>query len=234
MQARELGDVLTEVQGVVTSTNDVVPRPSDGWALLTADEQASGRGRAGRQWSSPWAAGVAMSLWAPLAHVRCTLTALPLVVGLAVSDVLAGVPSRLKWPNDLLVAGRKVGGILVNLHPTGVVMGIGLNTHLRPEELPTHQATSLMLEGADVSRETLIADIAAAVRLRVAGSGDWRGEYLARCATVGQLVRVDLVGGDQVLGRCDGVTPDGALVVDAADGTHVITVGDVHHLRAET
>lgn len=234
LERHNCGDVTLEVRPSVTSTNDLVNRPAGTWALLTADEQVAGRGRAGRQWSSPWAAGIAMSLWVPLDAVRCPLSALPLVAGLGARDALAdlGAAALLKWPNDVLLDDRKVGGILVQLHPDGAVVGIGVNTDVAEHELPTPQATSLRLAGVDAAREDVIAAIAAAVRTRVTAEADWVADYRSASATIGRDVRVELVGGGEVVGTCTDVSVDGALLLACAEGEVTITVGDVHHLRS--
>ncbi len=100
--------------------------------LVTAREQTAGRGRQGRSWSAPPGRALLMSL-----VVRDQAALLPLRAGLAVADV-AGPEARVKWPNDVLVDGRKVAGVLVESRPLEgwAVVGIGLNVAVDPAELP--------------------------------------------------------------------------------------------------
>jgi BirA family biotin operon repressor/biotin-[acetyl-CoA-carboxylase] ligase len=234
--SRALGDVDLNVQVSVGSTNDVVLDMSSSWALATADEQTSGRGRLDRVWQSPLAAGIAMSVAFPRTDLRVPLTAVPLVAGTAVVEALVqhACSARLKWPNDILLGSeKKVGGILVSLHGERVVVGIGLNVSLTESELPTPVSTSLSIEGHDVERESLIAEIVARLRAGISRD-DWRKNYLAVSATVGQRVTVSRVDAQVIEGLCVDVDEDGALVLEGASGTERVTVGDVQHVRATT
>ena len=174
-----------------------------------------------------------MSVWVPMFDVRCTLSAVPLVVGLAACDALGehGVDVALKWPNDVLVGQRKLGGILVQAHGDGVVIGIGINTDLTSDELPTPVSTSLAIEGAVVAREELIAAVTHHVAARVTSLGEWAPDYRRRSATLGRDVRIQIADGGEVTGRCVDVRGDGALLLETFDGARAVTVGDVHHLR---
>jgi BirA family biotin operon repressor/biotin-[acetyl-CoA-carboxylase] ligase len=116
--------------------------------VVIAEHQSSGRGRLDRQWSSPPRAGVLMSvLLRPKTEVA-TWSLLSLLAGVAVAEALAAVAevdARLKWPNDILVDGRKLGGILAERVEDAVVIGIGINVSLRTDELPIETATSLAI-----------------------------------------------------------------------------------------
>jgi len=174
---------------------------------------------------------------------------LPLLTGLAVAEALrrtAGAGAVLKWPNDVLVGGRKLCGILAERVDTeegpACVIGIGINVWLTAAELPVPTATSLALL-ADVvpevhvpSRKELIA--ATLDRLEEAyrsweSSADQsslRAAYLARCDTIGRAVRVVLA--DRELdGVAESIDADGRLMVRTSSGTEVIGAGDVIHLR---
>ena len=131
----------------------------DGRVLL-ADFQSAGRGRFDRAWVAPPGAMVALSvLVRPDCDDLSRWAWLPLVTGLAVAEALretAGVPAAVKWPNDVLVGGKKICGILTErvLGPGGaaVVIGIGVNTAMTPEQAPVEQATSLAMEGCSSSQ----------------------------------------------------------------------------------
>src|SRR2546430_17167499 len=115
--------------------------------VVVAERQTAGRGRLGRQWESPPRAGLAVSV---LLRPPRGYGWLPLLAGVALIETvrrLAELDAVLKWPNDLLIDGRKCAGILAETVPDGVVVGIGLNVTLRSDELPTPQPTPLPLAG---------------------------------------------------------------------------------------
>lgn len=236
---------------VLGSTNDECLRLAASGAvegtLVVADRQTAGRGRNGRTWVSPPGVGLYASL---LLRPPGTdgLTLLPLLAGVAAAEAIraaAACEAFLKWPNDVLVADRKVAGLLVeaDLAPHGsiVVLGLGVNVNTPAEALPAralYPASSLRLEtGRLVDRDALLL----AWRERVARwLAPWRGgdsaTLLARWSELdalrGRDVCVAGADGGDVRGRDEGVDADGALRVRTADG-HVIPVvaGDV--LRAK-
>ncbi len=219
---------------------------------VVADEQTQGRGRLDRTWTSPYGAGIAMSVVLRPLVPDVTWSWIPLVAGIAVVDALAdqGVRAGLKWPNDVVVDGdardgspgpRKLGGLLVERVGPAVVVGIGLNVDLTADELPVPRATSTRLEGADVSRELLVVDVLDHLRRRYLlwqlASGDARragiaGAYAERCVTLGRDVRALLPGDTVVEGVASALDDDGRLVLRLGDGTtRVVSAGDVEHLR---
>lgn len=217
--------------------------------VLVAERQTAGRGRLGRHWESPARAGLAVSvLLRPAGVPAAGYGWLPLLAGVALAQAVrrvADVDAVLKWPNDLLVGGRKCAGILAESVPAGadpaVVLGIGLNTTLREPELPHPQATSLALAGAacsdrDPLLRALLRDLAGwyARWRRAGGDADRSGlreAYLFHCATVGRQVEVHLPDGQLVTGRATGVDADGRLCVETGSGVRSIAAGDVVHLR---
>jgi BirA family biotin operon repressor/biotin-[acetyl-CoA-carboxylase] ligase len=219
---------------------------------VVADEQTQGRGRLDRTWTSPYGAGIAMSVVLRPLVPDVTWSWIPLVAGIAVVDALGeqGVRAGLKWPNDVVVDGdardgspgpRKLGGLLLERVGPAVVVGIGLNVDLTAEELPVPRATSTRLEGADVSRELLVVDVLDHLRRRYLlwqlASGDARRSgiaeaYAERCVTLGRDVRALLPGGTVVEGVAAALDDDGRLVLRLGDGTtRVVSAGDVEHLR---
>lgn len=194
--------------------------------VVVAEEQTAGRGRLDRTWVSPPRAGLTASVllrpvepwgWVPLLG--------GLAVALAVREV-AEVDAVLKWPNDVLIAGRKVCGLLAEAVDGAVVLGFGLNVTTRADELPVPEATSLLLAGATVTdRDTLLR----AVLRRLSGAlGDRdAGGYRTLCSTLGREVRVELPGGQSVTGVAEQVDDEGRLVVDGTP----YAAGDVVHLR---
>ena len=193
--------------------------------VVVAESQTAGRGRLDRRWLSPPRAGLTFSV---LLRPEPTLLAWQSLLGgvavvRAVREV-AQVDAVLKWPNDVLVDGRKLCGLLAEVPVGGlVVLGIGLNVTTRDDELPPGGATSLQLVGAvTVDREPLLKAVLRHLA-RPAGPADYR----ALCATIGRRVRLELPGGTAVEGVADDVDTGGRLVVD---GT-AYAAGDVVHLR---
>jgi BirA family biotin operon repressor/biotin-[acetyl-CoA-carboxylase] ligase len=149
-------------------------------AVVTTDEQTEGRGRLGRRWEAPAGSALLFSLLLRPAVPGERLPELSVVAGRAVAEAIeaaTGLRTTVKLPNDVLVDGRKVAGILAEANEGRVVLGVGLNVRQREEELPpraVHPATSLALEGAaDVGRGRLLA--AVLERLERAYD-DWRAE----------------------------------------------------------
>lgn len=216
-------------------------------AVLVAESQVAGRGRLGRVWSAPPRSGLAVSmLFRPGAAAArpARLGWLPLLVGVAAASAVrrvAEVDVRLKWPNDMLVGERKLAGILAERVEGGIVVGMGLNVSLRPDELPVERATSLVVEkAACVDRDPLLRavlrEIETHYREWVSAGGDpdacgLRAAYLASCATVGQEVRVELPGDRTLTGVATGVDASGCLLVRSGREEHTLSAGDVVHVR---
>ncbi|MFE9325771.1 biotin--[acetyl-CoA-carboxylase] ligase [Nocardia sp. NPDC052278] len=214
-------------------------------AVLLAETQEQGRGRHARSWVSPPRAQIAMSVLVRLPGIEpAAMGWLPLLTGVAVVDALratAGVDANLKWPNDVLIDGRKVAGILAEVASGGgapaVVVGIGLNVGLTEAELPVPHATSLTLAGAKVTDRTelvrsLLTEFARRFTAwRDAGwaTTDLIGVYRDRCATLGAPVRAELPGGQTLEGIAADVDSAGRLRI----GEHVVSAADVTHLRAD-
>jgi len=216
--------------------------------VLSADEQTAGRGRLGRAWTAPSGSGLAVSvLLRPEARPASEWGWLPLLVGLSAAaavDAVAGLATTLKWPNDLMARDRKLGGILVERveTPSGpaAVVGFGLNVSLEQSDLPVPTATSLLLEGAPAERSPLLASYLRELEVRYR---DWctgetpRGEYRARCSTLGRQVRVHLPGdAPDVVGEAVDVDASGRLVVRVASPDGVgelvaLSSGEVQHVR---
>lgn len=209
-------------------------------AVLVAAEQTAGRGRLARAWSSP--PGNSLSMSVLLRPTRGEVALLPLVVGLGVAQGLdrLGLDARLKWPNDVLLDGLKVCGILAELvaadDAVAVVVGIGVNVSQTADQLPVPWATSLALAGVDVSRTEAAVAVLTGVGT-VAGQwldGGWEAvaaAYAVRCDTLGRDVRVELSETDHVLGTAVGVACDGRLQVRVGSEVRTYAAGDVHHLR---
>ena len=218
--------------------------------VLVAEHQQAGRGRLDRVWVTPPRAALTVSLLvAPETVPLARWPWLPLLAGLAVRDMVgdavgsAGVRAELKWPNDVLLDGAKVAGILVERveTPSGdaAVVGIGLNVSSTRAELPVESATSLALAGATgagLDRTALLDALLVTFGRRFDGWASSAGHgllpaYTRACSTLGRRVRVELPGGTTLTGDATGVDDDGRLLVDTGGQVHVLGAGDVVHVR---
>ncbi len=229
-------DVAAECE----STNTLLLTRADNapsGAVLVAERQTAGRGRMGRQWHAEPDASLTFSLLHKLPRGTVP-SGLSLAVGVGVAEALrelgvAGV--ALKWPNDILREGRKLGGILIELAGASAVIGIGLNLRL-PAELPEELrgvATALDL---DIDRNQLLARLLASlhgVLESFGGDGfaSLRERWLALNAYAGMPVRVISEFAVPVEGICMGIDVDGALLLETAVCVQRIVSGDVS-LRA--
>jgi BirA family transcriptional regulator, biotin operon repressor / biotin---[acetyl-CoA-carboxylase] ligase len=248
------GGLWTSVRVVAStgSTNaDLLAGGGPEGQVLAAEEQTAGRGRAGRTWVSQPGASLTFSVLLRPASVPPSARGwLPLLTGVAVAAGVrsaAGVAARLKWPNDVLVGDRKLAGILAEQSPDGdaVVVGVGLNVATPEGALPVSPAglpaTSLLVEGADVGREPLLAEILRHLERWYLGfradpdpvRSGLLAEYRAACATLGRQVRVELPAGRELAGTAEDVDPAGRLLVRPANAAAAtpVSAGDVVHLR---
>jgi len=236
-----------DLRASTASTNaDVAAAAREGapeGLVVIAEEQVAGRGRLGRTWAAPPRASILMSMLVRPQLPGSSLPLLPLLTGLAVVEATRGVgevTTALKWPNDVLVGDRKLGGILVERLDDAVVVGIGLNVSTRSDERAVPTATSLALEGGTTDREPLLKELLRSFSRRyrafVAADGAPQAVlpgYRAVCETIGSEVRVELPGGRVVTGRAVDVDDTGQLVVEEANGsTASWSAGDVTHLRS--
>ncbi|HZE02902.1 MAG TPA: biotin--[acetyl-CoA-carboxylase] ligase [Pseudonocardiaceae bacterium] len=242
-----------DVVATVPSTNTELAAAARGGApdrtVLVAEHQSAGRGRAARSWSAPPRSGLALSvLLRPTEVPQDRWSWLPLLVGVALCrtvSALAEIPTVLKWPNDLLLGTDqgKAAGILAEVVPAGpaVVVGIGLNVTLRPDELPVPGATSLAIEQAactdrDPLLRALLRALDSELRQWCQHKGDpitsgLREAYQQRCATLGEHVRVELPGQAELIGTAVDIDTAGRLVVSSGHERRALSVGDVTHVR---
>jgi BirA family biotin operon repressor/biotin-[acetyl-CoA-carboxylase] ligase len=238
------GSPWRSVDGYPTldSTNLEAARRPDPWRVVVADHQSAGRGRMARQWEAPPAASVAVSVVLPMAGAEWGW--LPLLTGMAMAQALeqvAGVPARLKWPNDVLVDGAKICGVLCEMVTAEnlVVAGAGANVDQSREELPVDTATSLRLCGVTgVRREDLLVahltGLAGLHRAWTRGGAEMdelRRQYRSRCVTIGSDVEVHQPSGAVDRGRAVAVDDAGRLVVEGRSGRVAHAAGDVVHVR---
>ncbi len=237
----------------IGSTNDLAHEQARGGApdglLVVADEQTGGRGRLGRTWWAPPGTCLLMSLVLRPALPLTRSGQLTMCLGLGAVEGIAaqtGAAAALKWPNDLLLRGRKLGGMLTELDTVGgqlnyAVLGLGLNVNvsfdqpLAPEAL-AETATSLMTStGNEIDRLALLAAILQRTEYwydRTLRGDSPHEAWARRLDTLNQRVAVSLVEG-RMEGVATGVTPEGGLLVRDDDGTtHTVWSGDVTTVRS--
>lgn len=249
LQTRELGREL-HCYDVLPSTSDRMKELAEEGAahgeVVVAEQQTAGRGRRGRGWISPAGKNVYLSVLLRPRLAPQRAPELTLVASLAVCDACrqAGVEAAIKWPNDVLVQGRKVAGILTELSAEPdqvhwVVLGIGVNLNVGPDDLPDDLrdvATSLAAEREQpVPRALFTAALLSLLeqwldRHAEEGFTAVRAAWRERSATLGARVRVEVDGGE-VTGTAEDIDETGALLVRHASGLARIVSGDVRLLR---
>ena len=257
------------------STNDVLVTRATGpdaaaWpdlSVIVTDNQTGGRGRLGRVWMAPSGKSLAVSV---LLRPRLASGPLPvnrfgwfpLLAGAAMTRAVRGVVEAaaaegadaeeaarhevtLKWPNDVLIDGYKVSGVLSELLPdaSGLCIGTGVNLALDEHDLPTLTSTSLLLvTGSAPDPDAVLAAYLTCLSTLVAqflehgadpDASGLRAEVSELCGTLGSAVRVELPGGNDLVGTAVGLDVDGRLIVeDQTNGElQAVAAGDVTHLR---
>jgi BirA family biotin operon repressor/biotin-[acetyl-CoA-carboxylase] ligase len=217
--------------------------------VLTTDQRA-GRGRLDRTWTAPPGTGLAVSVLVRVPDLPVPARAwIPLIAGAGMTRAViaqlrgTGHTAGLKWPNDVLLDGGKLSGILAEVvpgHPEAVVIGAGVNTSMTRADLPVETATSFAAAGLDVDEDRLLADYLAALDAQLtaltlahgdAAASGLLGEIEALCSTLGSDVAVALPDGTHLHGRAQRIDPDGRLVVVTGDMETAVSAGDVVHVR---
>lgn len=224
------GVPLVEAWASIGSTNDralaLAAAGATPFSVVLADEQTAGRGRRGAAWLSAPGAGLWMSVVLPTDSAP---RAVPLLVGLAAAEAVqaaTGAAVGLKWPNDLMIGARKVGGILCEATHGAAVAGIGINLRTPPGGFPDElsgRATALDVEGANaLSVSHLVGLILDRLEPLVgAGPSTLEGESLtrlrARDVLAGRVVETEERG----RGTAVGIGEDGGLLLERPDGSRV-------------
>ena len=199
---------------------------------LRAERQSAGKGRQGRAWQSPPGNLYASTLVRVRAGEPSPAT-LALVAAVALDETVRvfGVQPTIKWPNDLLVGGAKLSGILLERVGNAVILGFGVNLAHHPDDLD-RPATSIAAHASapdpQLFAETLAESFARWVARWRDGIAPVRERWLARAHPVGTALTARLADGSAIDGLFAGLDADGALLLRLADGaTRVIHAGDV-------
>ena len=213
--------------------------------VVVADHQTAGRGRLDRTWEARPGSSLLVSVvlhaaaaGSPIADARGdghrAVSAVAVALTRAVRDV-AGVAAGIKWPNDVVVADRKLAGILAEREGEALVVGVGVNVNWDafPPEL-ADTATACNLEaGHTIDRDALLDGFLRALGTALDDPVATERAHRDLLVTLGRRVRVSLTRGDALEGRAVGLGVLGELEVRTDDGkVHAVTTGDVHHLRS--
>ncbi|MGH7256040.1 MAG: biotin--[acetyl-CoA-carboxylase] ligase [Nitrospirales bacterium] len=267
LRTRELGQplyLLDETSSTNTVAITLAQEGAGHGTTVVAERQTAGRGRLGRMWFSPARVNLHCSVvWRHIptpSRLPSWLSWAPLASAVAAAHAIQRVdtlPVGLKWPNDLLVGHRKLGGILCESGGSAhagsgggmfLIIGIGVNVNVPSEQFPEDLrslATSLLAEtGRRQDRARLLGALLEELErwhttLFTDGHRDVALEYRTLCRTLGQRVRIALAGQGDVEGLAEAVDEDGALVVrpqtpgtSPSDGGSIrIRAGDIVHLR---
>ena len=220
-----------------------------GWphlSLLVTDDQRAGRGRLDRTWTAPAGTALAVSVVVDAGRIPMEMRGwIPLAAGAAMTRAIDarlvghGPSAQLKWPNDVLVDGGKICGILAEAVPGSldtVVIGSGINTRMTRADLPVSTATSFAAMGVEVDDDRLLADYVEALAWFLAALSGGDAARVHRdveklCSTVGRDVSVSLPDGTTVQGRAERLDAEGRLVVASGTIETVVAAGDVVHVR---
>ena len=227
------------VLDLTTSTqDDLTKKISAGDArngdVIVANFQSAGRGRLDRTFLAPASTALLFSIYLTPQRSQTEWGFLPLLAGLSITETLNTINPVLsiKWPNDLLINEKKLGGIISRIEGNGVVIGIGINVSMKKEELPVPTATSLGLEGfSNLDRNHLLSLILSAIESDFT-QWDLGNSLVARyqglSASIRSDLRIELPGGREIQSKGLSVDELGRLHLE--DG-QTVSVGDVIHLR---
>ncbi len=259
LPSKKLGETLyvfDELASTNTFALEYAKKHNPPATVILADKQTAGRGRLDRSWFSPAEANIYGSLL--FCHHRPiqSLGWVPLMAGVAIAQAIetqTKIPILLKWPNDLLIGERKVGGVLCetfsNVQKNNyVVVGFGINVNLSQSEFPQNlldSATSLQIQcHRSVDREALVVGITISLEkgwkdLLTNGHQSWLLQYNNRSATIGQMIQVHFPDGSRLIGHAHSIGGHGQLrVTPISSGSNDQSVrmrdihsGEILHIR---
>ena len=210
-----------------TSTQSDLIKNFNSGNVLVAEYQSAGRGRLDRKFEVPPRKGLTFSF---CISPDQDFGWIPLITGLAVANAinkyLNSDAVKIKWPNDLLINGKKLAGILSEKCESGVVVGVGINIYQTQAELPIADAISLSMV-RPVDRESLLIEILNELGEVFSDIENQKNMYREQCATIGAKVQATLPDGEIIEDFALGISNEGALLLKSRE----IRVGDIVHLR---
>ena len=223
---------------MIPSTNDEARRLAIEGAphgtVVHADEQSSARGRLSRTWFSP-PGNLYISIVLRTGQLPSRTAELSFVTALAVADTVDSLLPRtiratLKWPNDVLVDGAKIAGILLEQVDDATIIGVGLNVLHAPTDI-AYKATAIVASGGTASvdqvKDILLERLAHHLEVwSQDGFGPVRDQWLERSFPIGAAIRANSAG-ESIAGAFAGMDADGALLLDTPSGRRRIVAGDI-------
>ena len=213
-------------------------------SVLLTENQTAGRGRLDRSWVTPAGSALAISVLLRDLPPSPELTGwIPLIAGVAMSQAVAAqLPEHevaVKWPNDVLVDGRKISGILAESTGAAVIVGAGVNTAMTEQQLPVPTATSFAVLDERADADLLVAAYVRRLDDLLSSLAAWgdasrsgvHDAVSAQCASLGREVDVSLPDGTVLHGTALRLESDGRLCVRSDGIEHLIAAGDVVHAR---
>jgi BirA family biotin operon repressor/biotin-[acetyl-CoA-carboxylase] ligase len=239
-----LPGIEVRVQERCTSTNDLLLAAGRADVLLAAEEQSAGRGRRGRRWHAASGAAAMFSLAKRVRRPLRELPGLALVAGVGAARALRALGAErtaLKWPNDLVLDGAKLGGILVETRSHGgatlAVIGIGINCRCDAAlERRLRRPVAWLEQHVKVDRNRVIGCVAASVLEALAefearGLESLRAAWESMDAHAGERLRLRLADGRVLTGVARGLDEDGALRLQTARGLRAVRSATVLRAR---
>lgn len=211
---------------VLDSTNDTAKNYPP-FSVICADRQTKGKGRMGRKWESE-SGNLFMSVVLPNTPDAPKYS---FIAALAVARTLSPLPVHIKWPNDILLEGKKVCGILLEAFENKLIIGIGVNVAHTPEKKMMYPVTSLAACGETVSSKELLNFILQNLESVIQSFDKFgferiRQQWLEFAVGLHKTIKVRLPNGEKI-GTFDGITENGALMLKTPNKKQIITVGDV-------
>lgn len=240
LAARHCVSTLQVVQQIGSTNSALAMGEYGAGAVMLAEQQTAGRGRRGRSWISPLASNIYLSVRWHFNQGIASLEGLSLAVGVALAEALVfhGIDDvQLKWPNDLWLKGKKLGGVLVEIGgdvngDCYAIVGVGLNIAMPKAVAQGIDQPWIDLASAGVtdSRSAIAASLISHLVVLLSGYqakgfAGYKNAWLARNALEGQSVSV--TGAAQLLGRVVGLSESGGLVLQTSAGEQVINGGEV-------
>lgn len=225
---------LPRVTSTMDVLDDLIAAGAPEWTVVVADEQTAGLGRADRTWEAESGSALLCSVLVRPRFPPTQTGLLAIAVGVAMAEYLEtlGVRVALKWPNDVLLDGRKLGGVLIRTRrdAIGVVANVGIGLNLVRSESHDVNRAALGQVLPDVPRPMDIVEGVIGLLSTMTLSphtSSWREVWMSRAAFLGELVTVER-GSKLITGLMRGIDQTGALQIEAEDGViQGVTAGDL-------
>ncbi len=215
-----------DAKNLISNSDDFVN------TVICADKQTSGKGRQGRIWHSPVG-----NIYASFIVKNEYTNFMSFVSAISIMDTLKEInlPAKItcKWPNDVLVDGKKISGILLEVHDDALIIGIGINVKAAPENA-MYQTTAINDFGIKLGVKEILEILAKNLYnnieiIKQEGFGKIRAKWLANAHNIGGQIQVNLVN-EIIVGCFNGISEVGGLIVDTGTEHKTIMAGDVFYL----